>query len=1166
MRFTRLKLSGFKSFVDPTELHIDAGLTGIVGPNGCGKSNLVEALRWVMGESSARRLRGGEMDDIIFGGNSNRAARNIAEVSLLLDGDSQDTLPAANDSGEIEVVRRIDRGMGSSFRLNGREVRARDVQLLFADASSGARSAAMVSQGQVGAIISAKPAQRRYILEDASGISGLHSRRHEAELRLRAAEQNLERLDDVIAGMDSQLAGLKRQIRQVVRYRAIGDRMRRTEAQILHYRWSEAESGLTAARTAFEAATAEVRTLTAQAAQAATRRTEAAAALPGLRQAEAEAGAALHRLQVALEGLDTEAERIEAARQDAAGRARQLAADIARERALADEATQACARLSEERKRIDGEMEREGPARAQAQEALDAAAAALAEAETAVSDLTARVAAAEAERAALRRRVEEIDSRLARLDGKARSLTADRDRVRQALADDDATKQAASEVERLEALAAGQQTEAEAALSAYREAEAHRTSAELAEREARERRQTVREAHAEVAAEVKALRALVAPDESRADRPVLDEITVTPGFETALAAALGNTLEASTDPDAAAHWRAVTPDTPDPALPNGLRPLSEVVEAPAALARRLAQIGIVDAEDGATIQPALLPGQRGVSREGDLWRWDGYTRRAGAPSTAAQRLAQRNRLTEIEAILDRHEAEVTAADAMHAESVAAVEAAVTAHRRATDAERAARDAQRTTERSLAQAREKQSRALAATADRRSRLTALEESIEALAADRHETEEQKREAAAALAGDDAIEAERQALAAARNTLAEVRTRHAGCRDTSERLAREAGGRRRRRAALDDETQAWTRRGEAASEKLRELEDRGRRIEEERATLEEQPGAIAERRTKLTESIAAAETERRQAADRLSVAEQEQAALDSQARRADTALASAREEQVRLEGRVEQAEERRTSVASRITERLDCAPSEVLASAGLTPEEVDEDLAALETAFDRLTRERDGIGPVNLRAEQEAESVGAELDSLQVERSDLLSAIAKLRGGIGALNREARERLNAAFDVINGHFRDMFVRLFGGGEAHLTLTDSDDPLEAGLEIMASPPGKRLQSLSLLSGGEQALTALALIFAVFLTRPAPVCVLDEVDAPLDDANVERFCNLIGELAHSLSTRFLVITHHRVTMAKMDRLFGVTMAERGISQLVSVDLTRAHEMRAAE
>ena len=1156
MNFSKLRLSGFKSFVDQTDLVIETGLTGIVGPNGCGKSNLVEALRWVMGENSAKRMRGGEMDDVIFGGTTTRPPRNVAEVTLHLDNRRRNAPAHYNEYDEIEVVRRIDRGEGSGYRINGREVRARDVQLLFADVASGAHSVALVSQGRIGAIINAKPIERRGLLEEAAGISGLHSRRHEAELRLKGAETNLTRLDDVLASMQAQLDGLKKQARQAQRYRRLSDHIRRAEAVLLHLQWEAANTAFAASTEALNAAERVVADHTAQALAAEREREAAAAALPALRHAEAAAAAELQRLTLARQALDEEERRVAAARETAGLRLAQLGADLAREDELAADADAALRRLEQERDALLAAQAQEETAQHAAAQALAAALAEVATLEGELTRLTEQVAADEARRAAFKRQAEDAAERRARL----------------ALRADDVARQRA-ELE-AHAISAAVTAEAEAALqAASAEVERRRAAAETAEQRLREQQAAEQRAReplqgaetrrAKLRAEAQALTELLAAASDKRWTPILDAVQVEPGYEAALGAALGDDLTAPLDGEAPAHWRTLPAYTYALALPGDARPLADFVVAPAALQRRLAQIGIVaDAETAERLQRALVPGQRLVTRDGGLWRWDGFRRTAGTPTAAGQRLRQRNRLIELAELLRDVESEVARLgdDLRQAQDAA---------RQAAEAERAERQAMRDALSVLAGAQERDAELRRQAAATASRLAGLAEAAERLALDQAETEEKAQAAAEGIAALPDPALGREAITALRGRLAERRAAQVAYQGEHDRLLREAAQRSERLAGIASEDAGWRQRAEAAARQRATLEARRGEIAAEIERLDRRPAEIADQREKLAETIAQSTARRRAAGDALAEGETRLSAGESAAKAADASLAASREERVRAEAIREQADQGRRAVVHRIAERLDCGPDAILAAAQIEEGETLPSIADAEARLQRLTRERDGMGPVNLIAEAEAAEIEEKLAVLTREREDLIAAIAKLREGIAALNREGRERLSAAFEQVNEHFTKLFVRLFGGGRAHLTLDKAEDgdetrdPLEAGLEIMASPPGKKLQVMSLLSGGEQALTALALLFAVFLTNPAPICVLDEVDAPLDDANVDRFCSLVEEIAESAETRFLIITHHRLTMARMDRLFGVTMAERGISQLVSVDLQRAQELR---
>jgi chromosome segregation protein len=1156
VNFSKLKLTGFKSFVDPTELLIETGLTGIVGPNGCGKSNLVEALRWVMGENSAKRMRGGEMDDVIFGGTTARPARDIAEVTLHLENSRHDAPEPYNQYEEIEVARRIDRGTGSGYRINGRDVRARDVQLLFADAASGAHSAALVSQGRIGAIINAKPVERRGLLEEAAGIAGLHSRRHEAELRLSGAESNLVRLDDVMGTLRTQLETVKKQARQAQRYRRLSEHIRRAEAVVLHLSWQAASAELAGTAEAQRAAELGVADRTAAALAAERAREAAAAVLPALRQAEAAASAELQRLVLARQALEDEERRVAAARDAARQRLAQLAADLAREEELAADARAALTRLEEERAAIFAAQAQEGAAREAAAAALSTAAAAAATLDEALTRLTEQVAAAEAQRAALLRRQQEAQGRLARLAQRQDEIARQRSLL-EAEAIDPALAAAAG------AALATAAAELEASRAAAEVAEEALAAAQAAEAAAREPLQQAESRRTRLKAEAQALTELLAGGSDRRWAPVLDAVRVEPGYEAALGAALGDDLTAPLEAEAPAHWHALPPYVYGLALPGGATPLAAHVTAPPALARRLAQIGIVaDSATATRLQRSLVPGQRLVTRDGGLWRWDGFRRAAGTPSAAGQRLRQRNRLVELDAALRVAEDEASAAAAVLA-------AARDAARQAGETERRQRQAMRDAMSALARARDQEAQLRAKTAALASRRAGLDESAARLAADLAEAEDQARAAAAGLGALADPAQGREQIATLRARLGEARALQAARQGEHDRLLREAAARGQRQSALALELRSWTGRAEAAARQQATIEERRREIAGEVERLERRPAEIAEQRGKLAAAIAAATLGLNEATDALVEAERRLTETEKAAKAADAALAGAREERVRTTALHEQAEQVQREVGRRIAERLHCAANGILAAAGIEAGETLPPIEEAETRLERLTRERDGMGPVNLVAEAEAAEIEERLSVLTHERDDLTGAIARLRQGIAALNREGRERLAAAFAQVNEHFSKLFIQLFGGGRAHLTLDqgpegdESRDPLQAGLEILASPPGKRLQTMSLLSGGEQALAALALLFAVFLTNPAPICVLDEVDAPLDDANVDRFCSLVDEIAESAHTRFLIVTHHRVTMARMNRLFGVTMAERGVSQLVSVDLQRAQEMR---
>ncbi|WFU48367.1 chromosome segregation SMC family protein [Sinorhizobium terangae] len=1150
MKFNKLRLLGFKSFVEPTEFVIERGLTGVVGPNGCGKSNLVEALRWVMGENSYKNMRASGMDDVIFSGSGNRPARNTAEVGLYLDNGDRTAPAAFNDSDEIQVTRRIEREQGSVYRINGKEARAKDVQLLFADASTGARSPSMVGQGRIGELIAAKPQARRQLLEEAAGISGLHSRRHEAELRLRAAETNLERLDDVTSQLESQIESLKRQSRQANRFKMLSADIRRHEAILFHIRWVQAKE-------AEAEATSQLNEITALVAEKAQIQMEAAKAqaiaslkLPELRENEAKLAAALQRLQIARSQLEEDAGRILRRRDELQRRLAQLAEDIAREERLVADNAGILARLDEEEAELRDVLAEADDRAGETRERLDAANEALAISEAELARLTAERAEAQAGRNQIERTLRDLSERQARLVRQLSDQTRDLDDLDRQMAALPDPHEKQGQVEVAEAAL----EEAEAAVVSIEEALAHARADEAA---ARPPVDEARAALNGIEAEARTIRRMLEAAGGGAYPAIVEEMKVERGFETALGAALGDDLDSPLDQAAPAHWRMPGDHSADPPLPAGAVPLDGYVRAPDALKRALGQIGIIESEaEAERLLPLLKTGQRLVTKEGAVWRWDGHVTGSEAPSAAALRLAQKNRLLELESetedateALRRAEADLTAAGARI---------------RAEDERlRLARDAQRMIGRQLAEAREALAAAERASGDLARRRAVLAETRLQLQGQVEEAAEQIEAANDALATTpDLSELELNlrnqttAVAADRAAVAEARAAH-------DSLARENEMRLRRLSAIAAERETWRARAASAEQHIDTLREREAEARDEVEELVAAPDEFEHKRRALMNELQKAEASRREAADVLAEAEGRQREADRAAAAALSDLAEAREKRGRAEERLVSARERRVEIEARIHEGLACAPHEVMRLTGLAADEALPGMHGVERELERLKIERERLGAVNLRAEEEQKELSERLAAILKERDDVIEAIRKLRSAIQNLNREGRERLIAAFDVVNGQFQRLFTHLFGGGTAELQLIESDDPLEAGLEILARPPGKKPQTMTLLSGGEQALTAMALIFAVFLTNPAPICVLDEVDAPLDDHNVERYCNLMDEMAASTETRFIIITHNPITMARMNRLFGVTMAEQGVSQLVSVDLQTAERLR---
>lgn len=1166
MHLIGLKIAGFKSFVDPVDVPIEEGLTGIVGPNGCGKSNLLEALRWAMGATSARAMRGGEMDDLIFSGTEARPAREMAEVTLLLDNRDRSAPAEFNEDDTIEIRRVLRRGAGSSYKINGRTVRAKDVQLLFADASTGANSPALVRQGQISELIGAKPQNRRRILEEAAGIGGLAARRHEAELKLKAADENLTRLAEIMAEVERQANSLKRQASKARKYRALSEEIAALEARLGAARWRGAVIETKEARAALdEAKTYEQKTVSTVA-KASTAELEARSAMEPLRAAESEAAGKLGVIK--LQFARFEAER-DAAKETLTRLDRditRLVEDTTRETVQRDDATARADRAAQ----ALAQLPPDDPAAKTKREAelsatVDAAMSQLQTFEQEADQRRTALARAEAEAAAAQAAVKREEERHTRLAADVTKAQSDLTSLGDASKLEAALKDARARHTNAEKQAQDAQSQLTAALRAVDDArglEARLTPPLLAA----ERKL------AELESELNGLDRLLRISTTTYYPPVMDGVRA-PGLERALAAALDDDLDAPTDAASPVHWSGQHGDIAA-RLPEGAKPLSDLVEAPAELRPRLTQCGLVDRAQGASLVTQLQTGQSLVSREGDLWRWDGFVRTAEAPLTSAEKLEQRARR-------DALKPEIAAAQS--AREAASAER-TKASKQLTDAEMTLMAARRNVPeltRAAAQAHEAALRAEQDVERLALRGAAIRETIQRLTTERDHAAQTLAAAKSALSAAPS-DRDRQLLAQLADKVRAARDAERTAAAALDSFIREAERAAAQRLALTRDKDEWLARASEASGRLAAI---SHDLAETRAAFEtakDQPALIQRKLDDLAASSVTAEAARRAAADTLAEAEGSLRETEIAARAARDAAGSARETLVRAEARLEAAIRREAEIAEQVRaafdkdlDELENLVKQVLAAAraaraehGDTDAPEEEGVAdahALDTRLAQLRRERDQLGAVNMEADEQLTEISKRMGFQIEERDDLVAAIAKLREGIDALNMDGRQRLLDAFTQVNTHFGSLFTALFGGGHAELRLTESEDPLDAGLEIYASPPGKRLGQLSLMSGGEQALTATALIFAVFLSRPAPICVLDEVDAPLDDANVDRFCRLLEEMRTRTETRFIIITHNAVSMSRMDRLFGVTMQERGVSRLVSVDLQAAERLAAA-
>ena len=857
MEFKKIQLTGFKSFAEKTNFLIEEGLTGIVGPNGCGKSNIVESLRWCMGETSAKSMRGSGMEDVIFSGTSNKPSKNIAEVSIALSNENKDGPIQYNELDEIEIRRKIEKDKGSKFYINNKEVRAKDAQMFFADLSTGAHSPSLISQGRIGALVTAKPADRRAILEEAAGIAGLHVRRHEAELRLSAAENNLKRADELRRQQERQLANLQKQAEEAAKYKSVSEEIKKVEAGLYYLKLKDIDHEIKLENEINTEAEDQVKEFNSQLENLEKRITDETNKVTPIRERNIENLSKIQRLNLELKSLDEENERIEEEIKSLKNSLRMIDEDIEREKSIVIDANSNEKRLKEEK----GELI-------------------------------------------------EIDSKYYEteklsnqdLDVAKENLKREQDKVDRIL-DTFSSENLKKNIEQI--------------------------------------------------------------------NKIIDQIT-----------AAKNLINEQNNSAA-------------------LKVLDECKENLSYL-----NIKIKDAEEG------------------------------------------------------------------------------------------------------------------------DKITVLNETNE--------------------------------------IIKKLQEKYADIYSNNQNIKKESVKRNERIQKIDLEIESWKNLLTNSEKMVRELNDRKNKQTLKLNDLEKQPQLQAEKKGQISESLRISEKEQNENETIIVEIDDKILKLSNELKDTKENSIEIRERKASSGATIDGLSKRRSDLLERVSAELNLSEEKLLEFSNLEKEVEFPDVVTQEELLDEKKRQREKLGSVNLRADEETSKYEVEIKKMEKDRQDLVTAIIKLKESISELNQKGRERLLEAFEKVNRKFNEVYTKLFNGGNAKLELVDSDDPLDAGLEMLVSPPGKRLQSITLLSGGEQALTALSLIFAVFLTNPSPICVLDEVDAPLDDANVTRFCNLLTELTKITSTRFIIVTHHALTMSKMDRLYGVTMPEKGISQLVAVDLQKAESMVA--
>jgi len=1151
MKFTKLRLVGFKSFVEPTELLISSGLTGVVGPNGCGKSNLVEALRWVMGETSYKNMRGSQMDDVIFAGSTKRPARDTAEVTLSIDNSQRKASAEFNVHDQIDVSRKIERESGSVYRVNGKSVRARDVQILFADASSGARSSALIQQGQIGEMIRAKPEQRRKILEEAAGISGLDARRHEATLKLKQTETNIERIQDVVNQLDGRLKELSKQAKEADKYKKTSQNIRLLQAFQAHLNWSSAKQEGKIAKEAKDNALDTLAKLTSKQAEAARLFAVAEHEIEPIRKRSIDASARLGSIKIEEKRLDDEENLLKSQIIETARRVDELNRDIdARENeqkeasteaerliGLAKEQKETIVDPSENVKIIEGELQD-----------VDGEISSLNE------QITLVVREAANYQATLNTTKKQLSDKKQSQGQLEKNIANEKhflDKLNKDLENLNQTDDISSLVDQINQKISEAETD-------LLELERTRHEAETNYQAQRAKLADIEAEFKGLQAEEKSLRSLVQKATKSGGSPLIDGFDVPHGYEKALAAAFGEELDVEVNESGDVYWVALNNEAHSQQIENVEAVLGDIVSCTSAGKRKLDHVGLVNAQPSVEQIENLSPGQSLVDRAGNLWRWDGYVRRDSAPNPGAVRLETQNQLTTVENNIA----------SLQVDLKAQTEAFEQARHDFTQLEKKLKDKRYFIQQEKNQLKRKEDDYKKFEMRRRDieqNIIRKSEKIDQFEVNLQEVLREVGHLSESYSELEKNVPDQEKESAMREHLKEFNQKKSELLSSKSSLVSAYKSALARIEELERTALTWQNRVErmisqSDNYKLR-LED----ANQQQISLKAKPAELKEKRRVLLNHFEEAEAFVKTCDDDLAVAQSKLTATSAAAQEMQKALSEANTDFARMEERLAQISERIEILEKEIFQSLTCRAHELAQKFDFSSFS-SLDMNAVEERLSRLKLERERLGGVNLRADIELKEGQAERDKLEQEAQDLQTAVDELRNGISQLNKEARAKLSEAFEEVNKQFQILFTKLFGGGKAELTFVGSSDPLEAGLDMIAHPPGKKPQSMSLLSGGEQALSALSLVFALFMSNPAPLCVLDEVDAPLDDANIERFCDLVVDIEKQTGTRFLVITHNPITMTQMDRLFGVTMAERGVSKLVSVDLKAAEAILETE
>ena len=1140
MKFKSVRISGFKSFLEPTEILINDGLTGVVGPNGCGKSNIVEAVKWVMGENSARQMRGDEMDDIIFAGTSERPARNFAEVSIKLDNSERKAPANFNHLEEIEISRKIEREKGSIYRVNSKQVRARDIQLIFADNGTGARSSGIVSQGRIAQIIDATSEDRRIILEEAANIKGLHNRRHEAELKLNGANENLNRLMDIEQTYQDQLIELEKQGRKAARYRSVGDRLRKAEATLFLTLLNTAENEFNDFKKHLDIAKENVNKGQINVSKHTEAKQEILDELPEFKKLETKKITVLQSLNITKIRLEEEKSSAKTTLNNTLNQISQIETDIQREVEIKQDAKKTLLSLFTEEEKLKSESTNFLTKKTDALKLVKDLKAKTEEANTKLSTITSEIYSIKSDKSDLEKRISVLTDKIKNSEFQISEFNSKED--------EQLLKKNNQQLSKLKQILRNKNQNLVS------------NKQELIKLEEKEVKLSDQKSNTDqnfnvINAELNSLSSILG-DDTLNKNSLEKSINNIGNLEKAIGSVLGETLLAPIHSDQNhflknTYWRNDLKTKFSSELPKGAIPIISEIKKNSILDIALIGVGIVkDEETAYDLQKNLSFGQALTTSKGGLWRWDGFVQPQGAQNSYSERLQQIAKLRLLQNKLPAVKKEQKIIESKIDENQLGIS-----------------KCKRDIIELESQISEliKNSNTLELT---NSKLDAKLLSSKVLLKEHLDITKISQKELVGLKNQLNNSINLPSLLAdelkIRNIADQCRNELADAMASEQQIKTHESFQARNLMQINNQSENWKKRENEASMRLMSLQDRLKKLKDDQKRLTSLPDDFEKREEDLNKQIDKAVQDKNIASDKLVHTETNLHNIEKLEREAEQKVTSFREEMIKIDASLNLARTKIQNIEARVFEKLRINTDKLLEIVGFNEKNnLNVSIELLERTVQRLINERESLGAVNLRAEEEMKEMKEKIETMSSERIDLELAIEKLRTGIFELNKEGRQRLKDSFNDVNKNFKDLFQKLFGGGDAELKLVGSEDPLKAGLEVLASPPGKKMQLLSLLSGGEQALTAISLIFSVFLCNPAPICILDEVDAPLDDTNVGRFCNLLNKIVAETNTYFMVVTHHRLTMAKMDRLFGVTMEQKGISRLVSVNLEEANRIR---